>query len=145
MKRCFLFNSIFRRVANRTFSGWHGPNLDLAYLLTKNMEKGMNKFTLVAWVLLTTGCAGLAQTGSISKAYATYDNGNYTRTLKLITQAKNISEMTPELSAELTYLTAKTYSKLGQDETANALFEYLKDQRRDSPYSYLASKKLAQQ
>lgn len=104
----------------------------------------MKKFALVGLIPLIAGCGGLMQTGSISKAYKTYELGHYAQTLKLITQAEYISMATPELRAELTYLRAQTYRKMSEDEKANTLFEYLRDQREDSQYGYLAAKRLEQ-
>lgn len=105
----------------------------------------MKKVVLVGLILSLAGCASLAQTGSVSKAYETYERGRYAKTLKLITQAENFSTVTPELRAELTYLRAQTYRKLSQNEKAYTLFEYLKDQHKDSQYGYLAAKHLEQQ
>lgn len=102
----------------------------------------MKKLALAGLIPLIAGCTGLAQTGSISKAYETYERGNYVQTLKLITRAEYISMATPELKAELTYLRAQTYHKLSQNEKAYTLFEYLRDQHEDSQYGYLAAKRL---
>ena len=104
----------------------------------------MKTFLLAGTLLFTAGCTGLMQTGSISKAYETYENGNYAKTLKLITQAENISDVSPALRAELTYLRAQTFRQLGQTEEANTLFEYLKDQHKDTQYGYLAAQQLGQ-
>ncbi len=97
---------------------------------------------LSGFLLFTAGCTGLLQTGSITKAYESYENENYPKTLKLITQAENIGDVTPALRAELTYPKAQTYQQLGQNEKAETLFEYLKDQHKDSQYGYLAARRL---
>jgi Flp pilus assembly protein TadD len=104
----------------------------------------MKKFVLFGLVLLVAGCANLAQTGSVSKAYETYEHGKYEEMLKMITQAENFSTVTRELKAELTYLRAQTYRKLNQHEKADTLFKYLKDKHQDSQYGYLAAKRLEQ-
>lgn len=104
----------------------------------------MKKVFLAGLLLFVAGCTGLLQTGSISKAYETYENENYAKTLKLITQAENVSDVTPELRAELTYLKAQTYWQLGQRKKAGTLFKYLKDQHKDSQYGYLAAERLEQ-
>lgn len=109
-----------------------------------SIKKPMTKMVLAGLILTLTGCAGLAQTGSITKAYETYEHGHYAKTLKLITQAENFSTVSPEFKAELTYLRAQTYRKLSQTENAYTLFEYLKDQHTDSQYGYLAAKHLEQ-
>ena len=100
----------------------------------------MKKIFLASLVLLVTGCASVLQTASISQAYENYEDKDYEETLKLISQAESISKTTPELKAELTYLKAQTYEEMGQYETAETLYEYLKDQHKDSQYGYLAAK-----
>ena len=102
----------------------------------------MKKTIILSLVLLTTGCATVFQTGSISEAYKKYKAQNYEETLKLISQAENVKETRPETKAELTYLKAQTYEKMGQIEKAITLYEYLKEQHADSQYGYLANKKL---
>lgn len=111
----------------------------------RKLENEMKKIALIGMMVFLAGCTGLMQTGSISKAYEAYENQEYASTLKLITQAENISKVTPELKAELTHLKAHTFSKLGQNEKATTLFEYLKDQHKDSQYGYLAAMWLEKQ
>lgn len=102
----------------------------------------MKKVLIVSLALLVVGCASAVQTGSISQAYANYEGKNYEETLESIRLAENISKITPELKAELTYLKAQTYEEMGRYETAETLYEYLKNQHRDSQYGYLAAKRL---
>jgi len=104
----------------------------------------MNVALLAGSVLLMSGCAGLAQTGSVTKAYDRYEHGAYEATLSLITRAEALGTVTPELKAELTYLRAMTYGELGRKADAYTLFEYLKEQHEDSQYGYLAAMRLEQ-
>ncbi len=97
---------------------------------------------IASLALLVTGCATLAQTGSIEKAYEQYEAQEYEATLELIIRAEHVKETNPETKAELTYLKAQTYEKMGQKEKAITLYEYLKEQHADSQYGYLANKKL---
>lgn len=106
--------------------------------------------TLVKAVLVTTlsvsmlGCAGVMQSASVMEAHKAYNKGEYQETLKLITQAENARETTPDMQAELVYLKANTYEQLGQPAIASTLYEYLAAQHRDSQYGYLANGKLNQ-
>lgn len=94
-------------------------------------------------VALTLGaCSSLIQTASISEAYKHYERQQYDRTLELISQAENAEAMSEETKAELTYLKAMTYEDLGDDETANTLYEYLVQEHSNSQYAYIAIKKL---
>lgn len=102
----------------------------------------MKKTLIFSFVVLVTGCTSFAQTASIEKAYEQYETQDYEDTLELIIRAENVKETTSEMKAELTYLKAQTYEKLGQPEKAATLYEYLKDQHADSQYGYLAIKKL---
>ena len=102
----------------------------------------MKKLFIPCSFILITGCANVLQTGSISDAYKKYETEDYEKTLQLITLARSINDISPELIAELTFLKAKTYEKMGQAETAETLLEYLKEQHNDSQYGYLAAKAL---
>lgn len=102
----------------------------------------IQKLLLLALTLFITACASTIQSASISEAYKKYELQQFERTLELITRAENARAAPPEMKAELTYLKAQTYEKLGQQKTANTLFEYLVGQHKGSQYGYLASKKL---
>ena len=97
---------------------------------------------LLAVALTLGACSSLIQTASISEAYKHYGRQQYDRTLELISQAENAESMSDETKAELTYLKAMTYQDLGDDETANTLYEYLAQKHGDSQYGYMAVKKL---
>ena len=97
---------------------------------------------LLTATLLLGACGSLIQTASISEAYKYYELQQYERTLELITQAENAGEMSAETAAELTYLKAKTYERLGQSEIAHTLYEYLAQEHSNSQYGYLAIKQL---
>ncbi len=105
----------------------------------------MKKFFIASLMLLVVGCAGLVQTGSLSGAYESYENKDYEETLKLIRLAENITEINPELKAELTYLKAQTYEEMGENETAETLYQFLKEHHNDSQYGHLAAKRLEQE
>jgi len=102
----------------------------------------MKKIFVVIFALSIASCSSMIQKGSISKAYETFQNQHYDETLKYIARAETVEELTPEKKAELTYLKAETYEKIGQNEKAKALYQYLKDQYKDSQYGYMAAKKL---
>ena len=97
---------------------------------------------LLGATLLLGACASLIQTASISEAYKHYERQQYERTLELITQAENAEAMSAETKAELTYLKAKTYERLGKSEIAHTLYEYLAQEHSNSQYGYLATKRL---
>ena len=102
----------------------------------------MKKVLLLALTLFITACASTIQSASVSEAYKKYELQEFERTLELITQAENAKETNPEMKAELTYLKALTHESLGQQKTADTLYEYLIEEHKDSQYGYLASKKL---
>lgn len=97
---------------------------------------------LLAATLSLGACASLIQTASISEAYKHYELEQYERALELITQAENAEVMSTETKAELTYLKAETYEKLGKSEIAHTLYEYLAQEHCNSQYGYLAAKQL---
>ncbi len=102
----------------------------------------MKKVFIAGLTFLIVGCAGLVKVGSISDAYESYQEKDYDETLRLIRLAENVGETNPEEKAELTYLKAQTYEGMGQYETAETLYQYLKDQHKDSQYGYFATKRL---
>jgi len=102
----------------------------------------MWKLFVLVYIFLLTACAGLIQSTSISEAYKKYEAQEFEQTLELISRAENFKKTTPEMKAKLTYLKAQTLERLGQQKTANTLYEYLVEEHKDSQYSYLASKKL---
>ena len=98
---------------------------------------------ILACVLLVSACTGLIQTASISEAYKKYNLQEYEQTLELIARAENSGRTTPEMKAELAYLKARTHERLGQQDIARTLYEYVAEQHEDSQYGYLAGKKLS--
>jgi hypothetical protein len=99
-------------------------------------------FLLLTAALSLGGCASLLQTASIFEAYKHYDLQEYERTLALITQAENEETGAAETKAELTYLKAKTYERLGKSDLAFTYYEYLAQEHSNSQYGYLAVKQL---
>ena len=75
--------------------------------------------------------------------YSNFEDRDYEDTLKYINQAENAKHTSEELKAELTYLKARTFQKMGRYDEANALLEYLVEQHPKSEYSYLAKEKLS--
>jgi tetratricopeptide (TPR) repeat protein len=94
---------------------------------------------LVAIVFMLIGCAGVLQSGSLNDAYESYNAEKYEEALKKIRLAENLNKMTPELRAELTYLKAQTYEKMGRKNSAVTLYQYLKEQHPESQYGFLAA------
>ncbi|WP_417448509.1 tetratricopeptide repeat protein [Idiomarina abyssalis] len=104
----------------------------------------MKKIFVIALLLVISGCASQVQKGSIQLAYSNYEDRDYQDTLKYISQAENVRDTSQELKAELTFLKAQTYEKMGDYEKAQSLYLYLKEQHKESQYGYLASKRLEQ-
>ncbi|MEO0952687.1 MAG: hypothetical protein AAFY44_15395 [Pseudomonadota bacterium] len=97
---------------------------------------------LLAATLLLGGCASLIQSASVSEAYKHYELQKYERTLELITQAERADVLSGDLKAELTYLKAQTYEKLGRHKSAQTLYKYLVTEHGKSQYGYLAATQL---
>ena len=93
-------------------------------------------------IFFMIGCSSMIQKGSINLAYSNFEDQDYQDTLKYISQAEHAKEITPELKAELIYLKAKTYEKMGDYDQAESLYKYLSEQYNKSQYGYLATKKL---
>jgi hypothetical protein len=104
----------------------------------------MKKILIASLALITFGCASMVQKGSIKLAYSNFEDRDYEDTLQYISQAENEKQPSAELKAELTYLKAQTYEKMGNYDKSQGLYEYLKDQHSESQYGYLAAKKLEQ-
>lgn len=103
------------------------------------------RFHKTLFLVLTANlvaCTSLIQSTSLTDAYKTYERGDYERTLELIARSETVTEPTPDRKAELTYLKARTYERLGQTDTAATLYSYLAEQHGESQYGYLANMKL---
>lgn len=98
--------------------------------------------SLLLVTVFFTGCAGMVQTGSVSRAYESYDEQDYQKTLEMISFAQKVHDMTPELAAELNYLKAQTYAQLGMTKESDNLFRYLGEQHKNTEYGYLAHEKI---
>lgn len=95
-------------------------------------------------VLVISGCSSTVQKGAIISAYSSFEARNYESTIHHISVAENAQNVNPELKAELTYLKAQTYEKLGEYGKANSLYSYLAEQHKNSQYGYLAKQRLEQ-
>jgi tetratricopeptide (TPR) repeat protein len=104
----------------------------------------MKIILIASLAIITFGCASTIQKGAINLAYSNFEDRDYEDTLQYISQAENEKQPSAELKAELTYLKAQTYEKMGNYDKAQGLYEYLKEQHSKSQYGYLASKKLEQ-
>lgn len=102
----------------------------------------MKRLTIISLVLLIVGCAGTSQNGAAGLAYSSYLDGDYQNALKQIAEAEQGHKITADLKAELTYLKAQSYEGLGQQNKADGLYEYLKEEHSHSQYGYLAKKML---
>lgn len=103
----------------------------------------MRYIFIIGMTIVILGCsANTMRTATITEAYKEFKSEDYEETLELITLAENIKGITPEIKAELTYLKAQTYEKLGEHDKAATLYTYLSDQHANSQYGYLAAKKL---
>ena len=102
----------------------------------------MKKVLVLSLVIVLSACASQVQKGAITLAYSNFEDRDYEDTLIYINQAENAKETSAELKAELTYLKARTYEKMGKYSDAKALYGYLVEQHPQSQYSYLAKEKL---
>lgn len=102
----------------------------------------MKKILIICLVIFTTSCSSMVQKGAINLAYSNFEDRDYEDTLKYINQAENEKATNPELKAELTYLKAQTYEKMGKYAKAEILYKFLKEQHSKSQYGYLAAERL---
>ena len=118
-------------------------NQQFYYREETDMRTTLKASFLFVPVLALAACAGTMQTASVLEAYKKYDREDYQQTLVLIKRAENAKETSSEMKAELTYLKAQTYEKLGDPDKAETLYQYLSEQHGSSQYGYFATKKLA--
>ncbi|MEM7194652.1 MAG: hypothetical protein AAF402_06860 [Pseudomonadota bacterium] len=104
----------------------------------------MKTFFIIAVAVLVTGCSGLIQTGTVSRAYESFSEKDYTTALEMISLAQKVQQMTPELEAELSFLKGRTYAALGEDEKSEEIFRALVATHQNTEHGYLASERLAQ-
>ncbi|MEE4190459.1 MAG: hypothetical protein V2I66_02710 [Halieaceae bacterium] len=104
----------------------------------------LRKPLLLMLGLQLVACTSLIQSTSLTDAYKMYERGDYERTLALIARAETVTEPTPDMLAELTYLKAQTHERLGHAATAQSLYSYLAEQHSQTQYGYLASQRLSE-
>ena len=93
-------------------------------------------------VVFLNGCAGMAQIGSIRNAYDKFHAGEFEEVIQLTSQAEYFQDPTHEMKAEIVYLRALTFEKMGRNEEAAGLFTYLSEDFHDTQYGYMATQKL---
>jgi len=104
------------------------------------MKKNIIFFMLA---ILISGCSStLAQRGALSKAYSSYDDGNYEDVLALTSRAENYEEPSREMKAEIVFLKALALEKLEKQDEALGLYKYLSEQFGDTQYGYKAKEKI---
>jgi len=104
----------------------------------------MKTILLVLATVFITGCSGLIQTGSVTRAYESYAMKDYPRTLEMIALAQNVDNLNPELNAELLFLKAETYAQLGKTRESENLFRSLAKNHGTTEYGFLAHEKLTE-
>lgn len=92
-------------------------------------------------VVILTGC-DMAQKGAMLYAYSDIEKGKYESALQNLSSAESYMKPTPELEAEILYLRAICYSKMGRQDEAEGVFRYIIDKFPDSSYAYQAKAKL---
>ena len=126
----------------------------------------MKKLIILLISIFTIGCSTIIKKDPMDLAYSNYKDKDYEDTLMYINKAehelqthkknffptfevmmsinKEEQKLQPnnELKAELIYLKAQTYEKMGDYTKAKTLYEYLKNEHRSSQYGYLASQRL---
>ena len=102
----------------------------------------MKKIIILSLSILLCACAAQVQKGAVQLAYSNFEDRDYEDTLKYINQAENARTTSTELKAELIYLKAQTYEKMGSYDQAISLYKYLVEQHYKSQYAYLAKEKL---
>lgn len=104
----------------------------------------MKKFAVIVLAVSIIGCSSQVQNGAIQLAYSNFNDRDYEDTLEYISQAEQAKQTNPELKAELTYLKAQTYEKMGEYQKAKSLYKYLSVEHKSSQYGYLALERLNQ-
>jgi len=104
----------------------------------------MKKIAVIVLAVSIIGCSTQVQNGAIQLAYSNFNDRDYEDTLAYISQAEQARQTNPELKAELTYLKAQTYEKMGEYGKAKSLYKYLSVEHSSSQYGYLASERLKQ-
>ena len=92
--------------------------------------------------IFCVSCGGMAQNGAMLRAYKNYEKGDYEDVLALTSQAQSFKEPSHELRAEILFLRALAFEKLGRDQEAQGIFKFIADNFMDTEYGYRAKEKV---
>jgi len=87
-------------------------------------------------LLFLVGCT--ASSGAIIGAHRYYDNGEYHKSLSKALHAGNKYEYSDESAAELDYIVAESYEKLGEINKSKAMYKYIVDKYPETKFGCLA-------
>lgn len=94
--------------------------------------------------ILITGCMLLLlaacspSSGAIISAHRYYDNGEYHKSLSKALHAGSKYEYSDESAAELDYIVAESYEKLGEINKSKAMYKYIVDKYPETKFGCLA-------
>ncbi len=100
------------------------------------------KLMMCVFLLFFVGCSGAAQRGALSRAYHSYNDGDYEDVLRLTSQAQSYKKPTYYLNAQILFLKAMALEKLERDKEALGVFKFLADHYSDTKYGEKAKEKI---
>ena len=96
---------------------------------------------LPLFAALFSGCAGMLKVGAIESIQKHYDRGNYEKAVWEADSAAGYCQ-DPLYQAELAFLKAQAFEKMGRIKEASELYRFLIEQCPSSHYSYQAKARL---
>ena len=79
-----------------------------------------------------------ASSGAIFGAHRHYNNGEYRKALSKALRATSKYEYSDESKAELDYIVAESYEKLGELDKSQAMYRYIVEKYPGTRFSFLA-------
>lgn len=93
-------------------------------------------------IVFLCGCSDLVRQGSIKSALSNFEDGDYRDAINSASQAENYPDAPHEKKAEIIFIKALIYEKMGRNTEAQGLFKFLREKFGDTQYGFMANEKI---
>jgi hypothetical protein len=103
---------------------------------------GFGKSVVALVLCVSAGCASMAQKGALSFVYKDMQKGKYDVALRDLSRAEHHKLPSPVMAAEITFLRAECYDRMGRVAEAKGAYSFTVDSFPDTVYGRMAQERL---